>query len=124
MTWFLIDMPAASLTDGGYHRLCRSFQKAFIDAGAPADLALFATREASEKRHLYLSPCSGLYMADLIHEYDGRPCDRPDAALVTLVYGVPGAVSLLDAGGGTSANGGKDDSMLSFRTSNETASAG
>lgn len=103
MQWFLIDMPQTSLADGDYHRLCRQFQKAFIDAGAPADLALFARRssgadprEATSSRRLYLSPQSGTYVPDLIRHYHGRTCGIPEPSSVTLIYGVPGARSLLN----------------------------
>lgn len=109
MTWYLIDMPPASLTDGAYHRLCRRFQKAFIDAGAPVDLALFARRDSAPARRLYLSPCSGSYVPDLIRHYDGRPCSIPQASSVTLIYGVPGARALL--------NGVSPDRDDSFRRS-------
>lgn len=95
MNWFLIDMPHGSLTDGAYHRLCRQFQRAFIDAGAPEELALFARREPAASRQLYLSPMSSAYVPELISKYGGRPCDVPDPAAVTLVYGIPGAQTLL-----------------------------
>lgn len=96
MAWYSIDMPEESVTDGGYHRFCRQFQKAFIGAGAPPELALFALRNASrEGRRLYLSPNSHVYISDLIQCYGAQPCDVPDAGSVTLVYGVPGAKTLL-----------------------------
>lgn len=95
MDWFSIDMPQGSLTDGAYHRLCRAFQRAFIDAGAPSDLALFAARSGEAKRRLYLTPSSVRYVPDLIRRHDGHRCAAPEAPAVTLVYGVPGAVSLL-----------------------------
>ena len=96
MTWYQIDMPPTSLTDGAYHRLCRQFQKAFIDAGAPTDLALFARRDSTSVRRLYLSPPSWSYVPELIRHYKGRPCSIPDPATVTLIYGVPGARALLN----------------------------
>lgn len=96
MAWYSIDLPEVSVNDGVYHRLCREFQKAFISASAPPELALFACRDAPiELRRLYMSPSAGSYVPDLIQEYDAQPCGTPDAASVTLVYGVPGAKSLL-----------------------------
>lgn len=92
MNWFSIDMPEASLTDGGYHRFCRAFQKAFIRAGAPPCLALFARRPMNTTvRRLYLSPESEHYVADLLRDHDARRCPPPDPVGVTLVYGVPDA---------------------------------
>lgn len=96
MTWYSIEMTAASVTDGVYHRLCREFQKAFIGAGAPPELALFACRKSrQERRRLYLSPDAADYVPELMRVYDAQPCGVPDAATVTLVYGVPGARTLL-----------------------------
>lgn len=96
MTWYAIEITEACLLGGAYHRLCRAFQQAFIAAGAPADMALFAGRGAfDESRVVYLSPASVPILGELIAEYDGRPCDCPDAGLVTLVYGVPGVKARL-----------------------------
>jgi len=98
MDWFSIDMPQGSLADGAYHRLCRAFQRAFIDAGAPSDLALFAVRPGEAVRRLYLTPSSVRYVPELIRRHEGRRCVAPAASAVTLVYGVPGAASLLRCG--------------------------
>ncbi len=96
MAWYSIDMPEESVTDGGYHRFCRQFQKAFIGAGAPPDLALFACRNGtSSGRRLYLTPCSPGYLPDLVQCYGAEPCAVPEPGAVTLVYGVPGAKALL-----------------------------
>ena len=131
MKWFLIDMPQTSLTDGDYHRLCRQFQKAFIDAGAPAELALFAQRTSESRptassRRLFLSPQSSHYVPDLIRDYKGRLCVGPEASSVTLIYGVPGARSLLN-----NVRSGRDNPGLRSETpiyplthTQEAASAG
>lgn len=96
MAWYSIDMPEDSVTDGGYHRFCRQFQKAFISAGAPAELALFACRNGTPSgRRLYLTPSSPGYVPDLVQAYGAEPCDVPEPGTVTLVYGVPGAKTLL-----------------------------
>ena len=97
MAWYVIDMPETSLTDGVYHRFCRKFQRAFIDAGAPPELALFAERNTiTEQRRLYLSPLSESYVGDIMREYDAATCRAPSPESVTLVYGVPGAQTLLN----------------------------
>lgn len=98
MAWYSIDMPEQSVTDGGYHKLCREFQKAFIGAGAPPEMALFACRQVrAHGRRLYLSPSSPVYVPDLIQCYGAEPCSVPEPESVTLVYGVPGAKKLLSA---------------------------
>lgn len=125
MNWYLIDMPQASLTDGAYHRLCREFQHAFIKAGAPADLALFAKRGSATSRRLYLSPQSHSYVPDIIRHFGGRPCDVPDPSNVTLVYGVPGALTLLDRAPDYEAPmSRRDTAIYPIRSTRTAASAG
>lgn len=96
MAWYSIDMPEESVTDGGYHRFCRQFQKAFIGAGAPPEMALFARRDRSNSgRRLYLTPSSSEYVPDLVRYYGAEPCGVPESSTVTLVYGVPSSKTLL-----------------------------
>lgn len=106
MEWYSIDMPAASLKSGAYHKFCRAFQHAFIDAGAPEDLAMYAMRRSDRNRRLYLTPSSGTYVPDLIRSHGGRPCSAPDESSVTLVYGVAGSRRLLATTGSNGSNGG------------------
>lgn len=90
MAWTRIDITEASLLGGTYHRLCRRFQQAFIAAGAPADMALFAqTFPVGETRTLFLTPASRAHLGDL--HAQGEPCAAPSAQDVTLVFGVPDA---------------------------------
>ncbi len=103
MAWYSIDMPEESVTDGGYHRFCRQFQKAFIGAGAPPELALFACRDKSlVGRRLYLTPSSSDYVPDLVQYYGAEPCAVPECGDVTLVYGVPSSKTLLSTPDDTS----------------------
>ena len=103
MAWYSIDMPEESVTDGGYHRFCRQFQKAFIGAGAPPEMALFACRDRSiSGRRLYLTPSSQEYVPDLVQYYGAEPCTVPESSTVTLVYGVPGSKTLLSLADDTS----------------------
>lgn len=96
MAWYSIDMPEESVTDGGYHRFCRQFQKAFIGAGAPPEMALFACRNRSTSgRRLYMTPRSSDFVPDLVRYYGAEPCDVPESSTVTLVYGVPSSKTLL-----------------------------
>lgn len=96
MTWFCIDITEACVSGGAYHRLCRRFQQAFIAAGAPAEMALFAqTLLRDGVRKVYLSPGSAPYVKSLIDAYEGTPCDCPGGDGLTLVFGVPDATSRL-----------------------------
>lgn len=98
MTWYCVDLSANSIAEGLYHRLCREFQKSFIAAGAPAEMALFAQTVPNEGcRKVYFSPGSVHYVNSLIELLSGAPCDEPDQDLITLVFGVPDAGAKLFA---------------------------
>lgn len=124
MDWFSIDMPQRSMTDGAYHRLCRAFQRAFIDAGAPVDLALFALRPGKTVRRLYLTPSSARYMPELIRRHNGCRCAAPDATAVTLVYGVPGAQALLEAEGSMATAPSREPSIYPIGRRSRATSTG
>lgn len=98
MTWYQVDITESCVLGGEYHRLCRQFQREFIGAGAPPDMALFAeTIPLSDTRKVYFSPGSLPYVQSLIEAFGGQTCSCPNGTDVTLVYGVPDAdLSLLD----------------------------
>lgn len=104
-SWFKVTITESLVLGGLFHRLCREFQRAFMSAGAPADMALFAqTYVLGDSRDIYFSPGSLPYVAELIRVYDGHPCREPELGQVTMVYGVPGAdAHLLE--GPSSSNG-------------------
>ncbi len=94
MPWFKLHI--AEGAGRSFQSLCRAFQRAFISAGAPADMALFtgsASRDGT--REVYLSSGSHPYVEDLIRHHRGHTCTAPDPETVTMVYGVPGAESRL-----------------------------
>lgn len=97
-SWFKVTITESCILGGLFHRLCREYQRAFIAAGAPADMALFAqTYVLGDSREIYFSPGSMPYVAELVNIHGGRPCAEPDLSQVTMVYGVPGAdVSLFN----------------------------
>ncbi len=92
MHWFYVVITEDSVAEGRYHRLCRLFQKRFISAGAPTDMALFAETSPHDRvRKVYFSPGSAPFVQDLIDDHEGKPCTHPSREGVTLVFGVPGA---------------------------------
>lgn len=92
MDWYYVDITEDRVEDGEYHRLCRQFQQAFIAAGAPPEMALFAQMALRDNiRKVYFSPGSVHYVKQLIDTYGGNPCDGPERSKVTLVFGVPDA---------------------------------
>lgn len=95
-SWFKVTITEACILGGLFHRLCREFQRAFMSAGAPADMALFAqTYVLGDSREIYFSPGSMPYVAELVNIHGGRPCAEPSHSQVTMVYGVPGADATL-----------------------------
>lgn len=102
MMWFSVDITGECVQDGDYHRLCRQFQQAFIAAGAPPEMALFAQMTLhNDVRRIYFSPGSVQYVKSLIDAFGGKPCDGPGNDNVALMFGVPDAGwTLLDHAGG------------------------
>lgn len=95
--WYQVEFTEPRILGGAYHRLCRTFQQRFIVAGAPPDMALFATLGSfSDTRRVYLTPGSLPYVQELIDLFGGSPCDGPCDEEVAMVYGVPGAEQLLN----------------------------
>lgn len=89
-SWYQIDIDESWLSAGRLHRLCRQFQRAYIRAGAPAEMALFALRDTcNTSRCLYVSPAARTHAADLLDAYAARPCSRPAIEHLTLLYGPP-----------------------------------
>ncbi len=95
MEWRQVELDAGKISAGAYHALCRRFQRAFIHAGAPQTMALFTGMTPQGGRMVYFTPeCTGL-VQELLEEHAARPCGRPRAGTVTLIYGVPGVEQLL-----------------------------
>lgn len=112
MSWYCVDITEDSVLVGDYHRLCRKFQQAFIAAGAPPDMALFAQMALHNNvRKVYFSPGSVRFVKPLIEAYNGKACDGPEKTTVTLVFGVPDAGRSLIAGTEAEYTGGFIDSQ-------------
>lgn len=100
-SWFKVTVTESCVLGGLFHRLCREFQRAFIAAGAPVEMALFAqTYVLGDSRDIYFSPGSLPYVAELIRLHGGVSCSEPELGQVTMVYGVPGADAQLLTGHG------------------------
>ena len=92
--WFCVEMEPAARAS--FLRLCRQFQRAFMRAGAPDNMALFArTTESGEAYELYFSPECESYVDHLIEDHDGVPCRPPQSEAMTLLFGIPDAKSQL-----------------------------
>ena len=63
-------------------------------------MALFAETDPEEDlRRVYFSPGSSAHVKDLIEEHQGYYCQQPEAHNITLLFGIPNALSVLFAGG-------------------------
>jgi len=77
-------------------KLEKQFEKLFIKAGGPEDMALFSDNEYSDGRiHIYFTPGCNPHCADLISRYAGEECDPPILGQVFLLDGNDEAMDLL-----------------------------
>lgn len=96
MKWHSIYLSQVDIAAGNYHRICREFQKAFIAAGAPEEMALYVqTIPDNGSRTLYFSPGSAPYVRDLVQSYEGELTECPERDDVTLLFGVSNACEKL-----------------------------
>lgn len=90
--WHKLTVTDSSGPEGPFRSLCREFQRCFIAAGAPEEMALFTRSDRAGDAHdVYLSPGSFPHADELVRQYGGQPCAPPYPGSVTMVYGVPGA---------------------------------
>src|SRR5690625_6721764 len=88
--WIGVPLNDGRVLDGPSPRLSRGFQQAFLAAGAPRGMAMFAIVDG-DQRSVYFSPESLHHVQDLVDDHDGEPCDAPDTRDLTMIFGVPGA---------------------------------
>lgn len=102
-TWYVIEIEEAWLLGGTFHRLCRQFQHAYMAAGSPSDMALFAGHDVSnDGRRVFLTPASATHVTDLIESYQACPCEAPSPDHLTLLYGPSDAKNYCWTTNGTS----------------------
>lgn len=103
MTWYCVEIEESYLLGGRFHQLCRDFQRAFMAAGGPEEMALFAqTNPDEDMRRVFFSPGCVRYARDLMERHQGFFCARPEAQSITLLFGISEAFNLYvkDAGKG------------------------
>lgn len=77
-------------------KLEKSFEKLFIKAGGPEDMALFSDNDyLDNKIHIYFTPGCNPHCASLISQYGGEECDPPSLGQVFLLDGNDEAMDLL-----------------------------
>ncbi len=74
------------------------FEKFYIDADGPSDMALFSDNEyQNNKINIYFTPGCSPACDNLISEYNGEKCQPPNIEHVTLVTGNDDAEDLLES---------------------------
>lgn len=93
MVWFRIDVSQHEEDERPLFQLCRTFQHAFMQQGAPPEMALFAqcADEEGPSHALFVSARSTTMLQVILKRFGGVPCEAPSAQDVTLLFGVPDA---------------------------------
>ena len=77
-------------------KLEKEFEKLFIAADGPSDMALFSDNEYKDgKIAIYFAPGCNPHCAGLISQYAGEECDPPSIDHVFLLDGNDDALDLL-----------------------------
>lgn len=74
----------------------KQFEKLFIKAGGPEDMALFSDNDYTDGQiHIYFTPGCNPHCASLISQYSGEECEPPQLSEVFLLDGNDEALELL-----------------------------
>jgi hypothetical protein len=97
MPWYKISFTFNQIEkDRALLNLEKKFEKIYIDADGPSDMALFSDNEYHDNRiNIYFTPGCSPACDYLIKEYKGVACEAPDVEHVTLVTGNDDAEDLL-----------------------------
>lgn len=86
MGWYKAALPASQL-----NLLAEQFDKLWMAAGHPRDMALFGIRAlgeiSGEEVEVYFSPGSLKYAKELIERCQGLECEQPPASNLALIAG-------------------------------------
>ena len=76
--------------------LSNRFEKIYIQAQGPSDMALFSDNEYTDNKiNIYFTPGCSPACDYLIAEFDGHECEAPDVEYVSIVTGNDDAEDLL-----------------------------
>ena len=87
MSWYEVVLSSEQMAKGVSEKIQSDFEALFINAGEPAEMALFCDSFPVPQYSMYFSPASAQYASDLISAYSGDPCETPEASEVTLLVG-------------------------------------
>jgi hypothetical protein len=87
MSWYEVVLSSEQLSEGVSEKIQSDFEALFVNAGMPAEMALFCDTFPVPQFSMYFSPVAGKHASDLISNYSGDTCEKPDASEVTLLVG-------------------------------------
>jgi len=97
MTWNKVLLSTEQIEEQhALEKLEKQFEKLFIGADGPDDMALFSDNEYKDgKINIYFTPGCNPSCDDLISQYSGEECDPPTIDHVFLLDGNDYALDLL-----------------------------
>ncbi len=97
MSWNKVVLTTGQIEEQhALEKLEKQFEKKFIAADGPEDMALFSDNEYSDGRiGIYFTPGCSPHCDELIAEYNGEACEPPPLSRVFLLDGNDDALDLL-----------------------------
>jgi hypothetical protein len=87
MSWYEVILSREQVVEGISEKIQSDFAELFVKAGKPPEMALFCDTFPVPQFSMYFSPVSAQYCSELISDYSGDPCEKPNASEVTLLVG-------------------------------------
>jgi hypothetical protein len=97
MAWNKVSLTAEQIEEQhALEKLEKQFEKLFIAANGPEDMALFSDNDYQDGRiSIYFTPGCNPHCAGLISQYSGEECEPPSLGRIFLLDGNEEAVELL-----------------------------
>lgn len=95
--WYKVVLTRAQVNRYEPSKLYARFMKPFFASRVlPDEVAVFEKRqEGIDSWTIYFSPEAARFAQDILDDYSGEPCERPDASQVVLRLGADRAKDLL-----------------------------
>jgi len=87
MSWYEVILSSEQVGEGISEKIQSDFEKLFVKAGKPPEMALFCDTFPVPQFAMYFSPVSAHYCSELISAYSGDACEKPNSSEVTLLVG-------------------------------------
>lgn len=87
MSWHVVTLTVAEVA-GGKITLCREeFERLFLAAHGPRQMALFQRQREDGSVELFLTPECSQHAAELLERWQASPCERPSLVGLHLLVG-------------------------------------